>query len=218
MIREFGLSAPGLPKNEKSEFAFQTRSLTNLYQRVLSGRPKVENAWKVLVEVLPEVVRPKPRNLLGVLAIQVPGRPNDLLDASDDAKPEMALNWLMCGIDWLTKGTGLDAAKFHSAAEVVRQLKYVNSYVWRKPVASPMGDKIGELIIEHGIHEVKIFGRSLSTDGQLICQQLLTTARPDELCFVPLLGRFIWVDNSVMELTSKAFDKKWRFSAAPHAE
>lgn len=203
MITEFGLSAPALPKHLKSEFSYQTRSLTSLYQRVFGKWLKVGKAWKFLVEVVPRVERPEFRDLLGVIAIQVADDPISLLDAPDAEKSKLALDWLMRGLIEIAHQLDLDSVPFCAAAEKVRLENYVNTYSWKNAIVSKSREKSAELIVDHGIHQARIFGRVLARDGALIREELLITTRPDELIFVPLLGEFIWNGESEVVLHSK---------------
>lgn len=214
MITEFGLSAPALPKHLKSEFAYQSRSLTSLYQRDFGEWLKIGKAWKFLVEVVPEVERSKCRDLLGVIAIQTAGDPITLLDAPDNEKSKLALDWLMKGLCAAALELKIDAEPFRQAAEKVRLKKYVNNYSWEKPVSSKNGEKFAELMVMHGIHEVRIIGRILARDGTLMREEPLITTRPDELLFVPLLGKLRWIGDSEVVLQSKSGETISRMSAA----
>ena len=216
MITEFGLSAPGLPKHLKSEFAYQTRSLTSLYQRTFGKGLKVGKAWKFLVEVVPELERSECRDLLGVITTQIAADPETLLTAADVEKPRMALEWLMRGLSGAALSLNIDAGRFHLAAEKVRVKNYVNAYSFEKPVLSKNGKRLAELFVKHGIHEAEIIGRISTRDGTLIREQVLLATRPDELIFVPMLGKLEWHGDSEVVLQSREGNEVARISAAPN--
>lgn len=204
MITQFGLSAPQLPKDLKSEFSYQTRSLASLFQRRFQGRLKIGNAWKILVEVVPQVERHGCRNLLGVLAKEISGDPAILLDAPDSRKPELALNWLMQGLTAMASELGWDAMEFSKTAEVVKAGAYLNTYTWGSPVLSKGKTKRVEVVIHHGIHQARITGRIFARDGALIREEHFANTRPDELIFGPLLGSLCWEGDENVTLLSKA--------------
>lgn len=216
MITEFGLSAPGLPKHLKSEFAYQTRSLTSLYQRAFGKGLKIGKAWKFLVEVVPEVERSGCRDLLGVITTQIAADAETLLMAADVEKPRIALEWLMRGLSGAAQALNIDAKRFHMAAEKVQVENYVNAYMFKKPVPSRNGKRVAKLFVKHGIHEAEIIGRISTQDGTLIREQVLFTTRPDELIFVPMLGKLEWHGDSEVVLQSTEGNEVARISATPN--
>lgn len=99
-VDEYDLDAPTLPKCERNEFRLQTRSLTSLYERCVQPKMVAENAWKVLVEVVPNLTFARHRNLLGVLVVQIVDDPSLLFRTEhDDARQELALGWLQGSVN-----------------------------------------------------------------------------------------------------------------------
>lgn len=214
MIKEFDLDAPSLPKDVRSEFRYQTRALTNLFERCFSEQLTLGKAWKVLVEVVPSITHQRHRDLIGVLTVQVEADPTALLDAGEDDKSELALKWLIQGTDQLAEELGLNKTKFNEAAAEVRSLDYKNIQTWKKSVLSPDGKKQVEIVVEHGIHEARLVGRIRKADGTIIREHVLTSERPDEFIYAPLLGSLTWLDDSTAELKSQVGDRSWRIPVA----
>lgn len=214
-IREFDLDAPTLEKKERSEFRYQTRSLTNLFERCFGSTLKLDKAWKILIEVVPEISRDHYRDLLGVLTIQIRGNPKVLLTASDDfEKGGRALSWLVEGTGKLAAQLKIDHSPFLNAADRVRALGFQNARVWLGPVNSPNSNLSADVVIEHGVNEARLVGRILREDGTVDSEHFLVSEKPDEFMFVPLLGSLMWVDGHTVELKSKNADRAWRFQSA----
>ncbi|MGH8049969.1 MAG: hypothetical protein ACREPB_04845 [Arenimonas sp.] len=210
MSMEFDLDAPGLSKQERNEFRYQTRSLTNLFERSFDSPLKLKKAWKVLIEVVPAIKHNRHRNLLGALTLEVEGQPGLLLaDATDDEKCNLALKWLMMGTDKLADELGLDSAQFESAAQKVRSLSFVNIRTWKKSIDSPDRKKKAEIIVDHRVHEARLVCR-IFENGVLYAEHLLSSELPDEFIYEPLLGEFRWIDNNTVELLSKDGVRSWK--------
>lgn len=203
-ITEFDLDAPSLSKGERSEFRYQTRSLTSLIEQHLVGKYKHGKAWKVLVEVVPSITFPEHRDLLGALTVQVRGIPSDLLARqSDSAKCEMSLLWLTQGVRQLSEEIGLDAAEFESAAATVRSTEFRNVRQWVKPRRSPDGMHAADIVVEHKVHEALIIGRVFDRHGVEVTRQLLATELPDEFSFSARIGELTWLDDQRIQLSSR---------------
>lgn len=214
-IREFDLDAPSLSKVARSDFRYQTRSLTSLYERCFDWQLSIGKAWKILVEVVPAVTHVRHRNLLGVLVVQIQGDPDSFLHLVDDhEKEECALNWLIQGLLKLSQELDLDREGFIKAADKVRELDYQNVRSWLKPRPSPEGILKADVVVDHRIHEARIIGRILDTEGMVLSEHFLIAEKPDEFMFAPILGSLHWIDSKTVELRSKDRLNHWRFEVA----
>ncbi|MBN6149309.1 hypothetical protein JR065_03075 [Xanthomonas sp. AmX2] len=213
-INEFDLDAPTLPKEDRSEFRYQTRSVTSLYERCLTKKLQLGTAWKVLVEVVPLVNFAHHRNLLGVLVIQIEDEASRLLLTQEEGKAELVLEWLTQGLFKLSDEVGIDKTIFSDTADAVRAMDFRNIREWIKPRRSPDGFLKADIIVDHRALEARIIGRILSRDGSIISEQILATSKPDEFIFAPMMGSLHWVDEKVVELRSKDGLSSRRFGFA----
>ncbi len=213
-IREFDLDAPTLPKHLRSEFRYRTRSLTSLYERCFGTKLTVGKAWKILIEVVPSITLPQHRDLLGVLIIQIAQDPNELLQIKDDLRTkELVLAWLVEGVLKLAAELGLDRSPFLEVADQVRVLGFQNIQSWIKPRRNMSGDLSADVLVDHDVREARLIGRIVDAKGSVVCEILLTVARPDEFNFAPMLGSLQWMDHRTVELRSKDGMASWSFQA-----
>ena len=213
-IRDFDLDAPTLPRHLRSEFRYQTRSLTSLYERCFGTKLSVGKAWKILIEIVPGITFPRHRDLLGVLVIQIVQDPNELLEINDDLrKRELALTWLVQGVLKFAAELGLEQPPFLAAADQVRALGFQNIQQWIKPRLNMIGNLSADVVVDHDVHEARLIGRIVDAKGTFVCESLLAITRPNEFIFAPMLGSLRWTDRKTVELRSKDGKESWSFQA-----
>lgn len=212
MIKEFDLDSPGLSKDERSCFRYQTRSLTNLFEQLLRGKLQCGSAWKILVEVVPAVSIPKPRLLLGVLAIQITGEPLKVLLAGGNIeKQTLAMDWLTSGIKKVAAEFGFEERLVDEAAEQARKVNFKNDQTWIKPKKSPAGDVLARISVERDAYEARIIARFSTLVGTSVSEVVLSVEKPDEFIFASKIGHLRWLDRTTIELQSK--DKRFSLFA-----
>ena len=213
-IREFDLDAPTLPRHLRSEFRYQTRSLTSLYERCFGTKLSVGKAWKILIELVPSITFPRHRDLLGALVIQIVQAPNELLEINDDLrKNELALTWLVEGVLKFAAELGLERSPFLEAADQVRALGFQNIQSWMKPRLNMNGNLSAFVVVDHDVREARLIGRIVDAKGSVVCESLLAITRPNEFIFAPMLGSLQWTDHRTVELRSKDGKESWSFQA-----
>lgn len=215
MIKEYDLDAPTLPKADRSAFRSQSRSLTNLFERIVAGRVQIKNRWKVLVEVVPEIKFKQSRNLLGVEVIQIQGQADRLLDMPEDQnKQETALRWLLKGCEKLGEEFDLGFTEFSAVADEIRAIGYKNIEVWGDSTHSPTGEYVADVLVDRNSFEAKVIGRISKPNVGISQEKLLFITHPDEFRFADKIGRLKWVSEREVQLLSRDGNERWLFDLA----
>ena len=215
ILKEFDLDAPTLSRESRQSFRHQTRCVTALYERLFRPFRNQQKAWKVLVEVVPVVTKPQVRDLLGALTFQVQGDPAEFLDALEDKKPQMALDWLVSGAAEVAKAHDWPMKPFQDAAAAVIAEDFINKWQWKSNLWNRSKTVCCDIEVEHDLSEAKIGAIFKNSDGLEIGTSALCSASPSEFAFVPLLGKVKWLDERQVELISKDGKHRW-LAAVPY--
>lgn len=209
MLKEFDLDAPTLSKEDRQVFRWQTRCVTALYERLFSPSRITGKAWKVLIEVVPNVTKPHVRDLLGVLTLQIDGDPSEFLNAKREQKQRIALDLIVRGtkamageLEWLTQ-------PFEDAAQAVLEQKFVNRWTWKHGLWNKSRSISCDIEVDHNVEDATITARFNDADQQCLAAISLCSTSPSEFAFVPLLGKARWIDERIVELTSKNENERW---------
>jgi hypothetical protein len=203
MLKEFGLHAPGVSREVASTFDFETRCVTSLYSRCFKNQQRIKKIWKVLVEIVPIIDDPRPRDLLGALTIQVRGSVLQFFELEPQAKKEQTLEYLMEGIRKLATAEDWEVAEFEAAERQVRDCKFINAWTWKSPVRNPATTMTAEVFIEHEISEARLSIRCRDKKRSVVKQELLVSEKPHELIFYKHLGKLQWLDDRTVRLFSR---------------
>jgi hypothetical protein len=210
MLKEFDLDAPALSKEARKAFRSQTRRVSALYQRLFRPFRINEKAWKALVEVVPEVTKPHVRDLLGVLTLQIEGDTSEFLNADEGRKPHIALELLSRGVQKLATELRWPPKAFEDAAKAVLEQKFINKWTWKQQLWNKGRSLSCKIEIEHGVEAAKIIASFNGAHQQHLGSVELCSASPSEFAFVPLLGKARWIDDRIVELTSKDGKERWQ--------
>lgn len=60
-----------------------------------------------------------------------------------------------------------------------------------------------EIVLEHEVSQIRIFMRYSDKDGSVIQKKLLIEEIPQEVFYVPYLGKLKWVDSEHVALITK---------------
>src|SRR5437762_2283170 len=168
MLKEFDLDAPDQTKETRYEFRMQTRCVTALYERRFTAPKSTGKEWKILVEVVRQVTKPKIRDLLGVLTVQLQGDVGVFLSLPEAEKKRQTLKWLSSGIRMVADDAGWPLDSFRTAEGEVIRLNYVNSWIWKTPKPNPLRTVTAEVFVEHHLTEVLISIRFRTSAGALL--------------------------------------------------
>lgn len=210
MLKEFDLDAPALSKEGRKAFRHQTRSVTALYERLFKPFCITEKAWKILVEVVPDVTKPHVRDLLGVLTLQIAGDPYEFLNADRVNKPRIALDMLARGTQKLARELGWPTKAFDDAAQAVLDQKFVNRWTWKQGLWNKTRSMSCDIEVDHGLEEAKITASFNRADQSHVASVELCLTSPSEFAFIPLLGKARWIDDRIVELISKDGKARWQ--------
>lgn len=205
-LKEIDLDAPLLEKGLRSEFRYQTRCISSLYERFLRNRVEIGNIWKILIEVVPTVTEETTREALGVMVVQIPSDPITLLKLPDLAKKELTLDLIELGVKKLTKLHDIDAAPFRAASQGVRRAHYVNERIVGKAKSSPDRRLKASLVVEHHVDRAVVKVKILS-DSSVLREEIIAVTKPDELHFDKFLGSLSWASGTTVVLISNSAGK-----------
>lgn len=193
MLKEFDLDAPLQPKDDRHRFRLETRCVTALYERCFRSKQKTGKIWKLMVEAVPKVNRPRGRDLIGVLTIECAFDVAEFFTLDAARKKQAALGLLDAGVEALFKErTDWEAGPFHMASESVRRLNFVNEWLWGKPFKNPDSTAVVEVLCQHDVDAFTItFRMKKSRDDAPKLSRVVSVA-PSEFIFSNLLGRGQW--------------------------
>jgi hypothetical protein len=195
-LKQFELAAPSLPKEANSEFRYQTRCVTALFERHFGGLV-TQGVWKVWIDCVPKQTRDKVTVIGGVAEAEVVVSEDLSQFASlpELEKRQRALQYLMRGLECVSKEYHWSTAPFEEARGKVIELKYENTWVLKK---RQRGSHLeGELSC---IHDSARFQATLiirDRKGLVLSSKRVLDTKPDELHFGQKIGELKWVDNNL---------------------
>jgi hypothetical protein len=199
MLKEFDLDMPLADPVYRREFRNQSRSVTALFEKFYKPTTESREYWKILVEVSKNP-QPKIKNLLGVIAVQVSENREDFLHLDPVTKQKEFLNYLMAGINKVTKELQWPNDSFELAREAVLDSKFVNERVWGKPIRNPSKNLAAEIFIQHELTKAIISIRIRDAKKNIIKIKHILESEPNEFAFVRYLGKLNWIDDRNLEL------------------
>lgn len=209
MLKEFDIDAPSLAKEARQIFRLQSRNVTALYEKYFIPPDGTGSFWKLLVEIVTEIKKPTPRDLLGVLTIQIQGEPESFFKAQGLDKKKLVLNWLMEGIRLIALEENWTMEPFEQASKKVLANNFVNRWTWKKPLKNLPKTLTAEIVIEHDIEEARIVAQFRSMNGEICGTELLSSTLPSEFAFIPCLGKLEWLDSNTIRLKAKSSSESW---------
>lgn len=179
---------------------------------------RTEKCWKILVECVSEVGKPKLRDLLGVFTVQVEAQVEDFLRLDHEGKKGWALDALTRGLDAVLAQTGWDCGPFQATIEEVRLNRLANYWQWRNAVKSPGKGHSAAVFCSHQVDRCDIILVVYRSDGTETHRTCLVSTAPDEFDYAHLLGCLGWESDSVVFLENKEKDKKWHLDLRDSAK
>ena len=210
MIRQFGLYNVVTGDEETKQiglrFRNETRSVLALFERHLKPPRESGNLWKVNINVVENVYRPQPFDVLGVIEVQIEGDCRGFFSLKADEKRRQTLNWLVRGIEIVTKSYGWDIKPYEEARDAVLNLNFVNHWAWRKRAWWRNGRRlVAEVFAEHEIEEIRIYIQLRNRSKEILERVLVVTDMPDEFAFDKYFGSLNWIDDTTVELVTKSW-------------
>ena len=211
MIREFGLDTP-VEKDKwiRRRFHNETRSVLALFERHFTPPRETGKAWKLSVEIVPQLKREDVLDLLGHIKLQIKDDPLAFFELSAYEKKHKALNWLFMGIENVTRVYGWDIKPYEEARRAVLDLNFVNQWTWRRRAWWNNGRRlVAEVYVEHEIEEVKIHLQLRSRLHEIIERILVVTDSPSEFAFDKYFGVLKWTGTYTVTLYPKYGEGSW---------
>jgi len=194
-IKDFGLDFPleGLESHNRVDL--ETRCIMALYARCFPGL-KVDRAWKVQIQCVPEVKRFDLMNFGGCFEIQQAFDLERYRAASLSERKHIALETLHSGALAMAKLCGWPTDPFETAYKCVIERNYVNEWTWPKsPKSSP--DRKHKAYLQC-LHEHDGFYAWLviaDKKGNILAKEFAFKELPSEFCFMPMLEKLEWASN-----------------------
>ena len=209
-LREFALELVDESREARVDFRNQTRCVSALYERTFAGLT-TEETWKVLVECVPFLAqRERVENPFGVAVVRVAFDWDAFAEASSHQKKELALEALQEGVLAVCAEWGWPTGPFEEAERRVRELRFVNRGIWKKPKSSPNRRLRAEIEYEYELDRFTITMVIRGRDGTEVKRELLVEETPSEFVFDKHLGKLEWLSNSEVVLVPKRGDRALR--------
>lgn len=208
-LKEFDLDAPTLGKDVRHAFRLQTRFLTSSVERKFEPLLNDLGAWKVLVEVVPTLTRSRSRNLLGVLTTQVVGDAVSYVAMKRGEREGLAIDWLLAGVKSVFSEYGWRTDEIEAAVKSVIDEDFRNTRVWKNGVLNASESASAEVVVETDDEQAKIFVVFKTPGGEVLQASTLCVRPPSEFGYVPCLGKFEWLSDDTVELTSRSGSESW---------
>ncbi len=209
ILREFDLDAPMMTREDRHQFRLASRFVTSNIEQNFDQFSNAVGAWKVLVEVVPAVNRPRTLDLLGVRAIQVIGDAHAYLSAGSSDRAKMALAWFEEGARSVFAELDWPVAPLDDAIQRVVELDFTNVMVWKAKLLNKSRTIKAEIVIEMDDVEARIVAIFRSKADARESRVLLCARQPSEFLFVPCLGKVEWLDDERLQLTSRSGSESW---------
>jgi hypothetical protein len=148
---------------------------------------------------------------LGVYALEVTADVDSFFSLSDAEKKEWALETLQAGIHRLLEQTGWSAGPFLETYKKAKDLQLVNTWIWKKPVASPSRRLTAEVLVEHNVDSCDISVVVRNRDREEIARKILISELPHEFSYARHLGRLKWASEKRIVLVNKEGVEALRF-------
>lgn len=195
ILKNFDLDFPLETFESRSRLDFDNRSVLALYQRCFP-RIKVDDAWKILIECVPEVTRSRLLRGGGVFTLQRQFDLEKYYVADIPERKRIALEVMYHGCLAVAELCGWPPEPFETAYKCVIERNYVNEWTWPKsPKSSP--DRKHKAYVQC-LHEHDGFYAWLviaDKKGNILAKEFAFKELPSEFCFMPMLEKLEWTSN-----------------------
>lgn len=195
-------------KELRRSFRLETRCITSMFER-LFGKMKTEDCWKILVECVPHIKEERILNFSGVCTVQVQFSYKDFCEKDDDNKKVDSLEILMQGIRKVAQTKGWSIDPFDKVYASIKEQQYINDWVWKKPLDSPNGKYLAEVLCQHNVKSMNIVLLVKEKDGTEVIRTKVITELPDEFAYAKHLGKLQWLSDNEVVLMNQKGDRNW---------
>ncbi len=194
-LKEFGLKFVTPDKESNWNLMNQVRCILALYERHMP-KLKIDRAWKVLIECVPQVTRSEVRDLLGAFTLQQEFDLENYQSADIPERKRIALETIHQGSLAVAKLCSWPTEPFETAYKCVIERNYVNEWTWPKsPKSSP--DRKHKAYVQC-LHEHDGFYAWLviaDKKGNILAKEFAFKELPSEFCFMNKLDKLEWTSN-----------------------
>lgn len=185
-------------KDKSSRFAFQTRCIAAMYQRLFPKNFQAD-VWKIQVDCVENQPDESIKMIGGVISTEVLFDFENFNKSDNKEKKIMALEALYNGIQIIVNTKGWDIKGFDDVYREIKNRNYLNEWIWVKK-KSPNKTKTAEVRCVHEVEKFEAYLDIKDAQGLKIKEILLLTELPDELIYHYKLGDIKWLSNSEIML------------------
>lgn len=180
----------------------QARCVCSLVRRYLP-RYKNEDAWKINVYIQDGPVDNRVVTSNGIASVALRREVEIFFSLGDAEKKRFAFDALLEGARIISEHHGWPTAEITEAFKKADQDQLVNE--WRfQPKWNPSRKLRAHVRCAHELQSFRAWLCVEGRDGNLIAEQHLFDATPEEFCFVPRLGTVRWTDKSTVQLVDRS--------------
>lgn len=196
-------------KWKRREFSLQTRCITALFSRLL-GYINTSDCKKIVVKCVPEIHGKKTVTYPdGFCDVQIKFDYNAYTTLDDFDKKKASLEALMDGIRTVAEEKKWIIEPFESVYDRIKEIRYKNEWVWKKPIKSPDNNAIASVLLQHEISEITISIIISNKSGDELFRKKIMSELPDEWNYARHLGEIKWVSEYEVVLINKKKDEEW---------
>lgn len=187
----------------KKSFSFQTRCITKLYERVFDKKYKTADCRQLNFHC----GNYSEMKLLGCFdgfcQVLVPYNTQEFLEYPDNKKKIEILELLKNSLDFVIREKNWDPNPFQEAYERVKELNYINEFIWNKPKLSPNKKYKAEVHCNHDLYDFTIKMVIKDRKDKVLLEKKIVSTEPDELIYDRFLGHLMWISDDEIALYEK---------------
>jgi hypothetical protein len=188
------------------DFSFQSKCITSLYERCFS-KFNTENIRRINIFCVKDSPKPNLTIVDGFCELEILFDVSGFNKLEDQVKKEVILDTLKQGIDKVVGFNNWESTPFDNAYDSVKELNFINEYVWKKSKTSPNRNFKAEVFISHGLYLCDIDLVVKDRSSKEIIKKLVVSTKPDELIFYHYLGELKWLSNYEVALFNRPNSK-----------
>ncbi|AZU60389.1 hypothetical protein [Neobacillus mesonae] len=186
----------------KKSLSFQTRCITNLFEKQFE-KYKTSDCKQLNMHCGNYSTLRIQECVDGYCEVIVPFDIKTFLEYPDNNKKEKILELLDTILSYVIKEKDWDPIPFQKASQRVKELNYINEFIWKKPKLNPNKKYNAEVQCKHDLYEFIINIVIKDLKNRIIKKEKLISTKPDELIYERFLGDLEWLNDNEVALYEK---------------
>lgn len=201
-FRSLLMDAPTLDDESNSVFRYRVRSTCALFVRLMPNRLRIDDAFRVLIEIVEGAGRgSKQTTVGGVRFVEVIDTPDSILAASRDEVGPQVLKWIEQGFRKVAPELKQHVSE---AASAVRALNFVNEReATRRSFAPGSRTRYAVIHLRHEVDRAVISLRVVDKKLGTTVDHAVADERPDELHFDGYFEPPLWDSPTSVSVVNK---------------